>query len=255
MERIKRILQTVNKKEKEPVSNRFLPQKPLTRENILENEKVSNGQESNRLTYHLQDTEQIEKRLSQNIGTNINLSKNSNKNAADTINLSRENIDKSEKRYMKEQVQMHDPYFMSSKNQHTIHSEKDDEISEELLIKEMNAILLGAKAMKIEKDNTTSEDLVECSIWDFAGQKDYYATHQTFFTGHAIYLLVTDIEDIDKDMKSTNEDNDGNFDNIGDYIDFWFDSVHCLCPDHSSDKLIPPVIMVCTGIDKCPGQE
>ncbi|CAC5355479.1 unnamed protein product [Mytilus coruscus] len=249
-EKIKRILQIVNQKEKEPVSHQLLPQKPLpSQENILENGKESYNKEPNRPKHHLQDTEQIEKCPSQKIGTN-----NSIKHATDTVNLSSENNDKSEKREAKEQVQMSDSSFISRKNENPEHPEEDDKINE-LLIKEMNKILLGAKTMQTEKDNTTSEDLVECGIWDFAGQKDYYATHQTFFTAHAIYLLVTDIEDIEKDMKSTKEDNDVNFDNIGDYIDFWFDSIHCLCLDQSPDKLCPPVIMVCTGMDKCLDQE
>lgn len=49
--------------------------------------------------------------------------------------------------------------------------------------------------VKNKKHKMTSEGLVECGIWDFAGQKDYYATHQTFFTPDAIYLLVVDITD------------------------------------------------------------
>lgn len=148
MERIKRILQTVNQIEKEPVSNQLPPQKPLpTQENILEIEKESNEQEPNGLKNHSQEIEQIEKRPSQNIGTNIYLSKNSTINAADTINFSRDNIDKSGTRDGKEHIEMPDPSFMSRKYKNTIHPEEDDKISEELLIKEMNAILLGAKAM------------------------------------------------------------------------------------------------------------
>lgn len=31
-----------------------------------------------------------------------------------------------------------------------------------------------------------------CWLWDFAGQKDFYATHQVFLSTCAVYLLVTD---------------------------------------------------------------
>lgn len=31
-----------------------------------------------------------------------------------------------------------------------------------------------------------------CSLWDFAGQKDFYATHQVFLSKCAVFLLVTD---------------------------------------------------------------
>lgn len=41
---------------------------------------------------------------------------------------------------------------------------------------------------------------------------------------------------------------------LSEYIDFWFDSIHCLSK-HGKDvpaakKLNPPVILVCTGTDK-----
>lgn len=34
---------------------------------------------------------------------------------------------------------------------------------------------------------------VSVSVWDFAGQDVYYATHQLFLTSHAVYLLVFDL--------------------------------------------------------------
>lgn len=34
-----------------------------------------------------------------------------------------------------------------------------------------------------------------CGLWDFAGQKEFYATHQAFLTSTAIYLVVADIAD------------------------------------------------------------
>ena len=37
------------------------------------------------------------------------------------------------------------------------------------------------------------ELFVDCSIWDFAGQKEFYATHQAFLTNSAIYLLTVDL--------------------------------------------------------------
>ncbi|VDI17324.1 Hypothetical predicted protein, partial [Mytilus galloprovincialis] len=133
------------------------------------------------------------------------------------------------------------------------HIEKNPELTDnhvitadqitDLVIKKMDEIISSSK---MDKEKKESGDLVECGIWDFAGQKDYYATHQTFFTPYAIYLLVVDIED---DIKPITHDED-DCTCIGDYVDFWFDSVHCFCKDHSADKLSPPVLMVCTGTDK-----
>lgn len=90
-----------------------------------------------------------------------------------------------------------------------VKSEKSDQITE-ILIEKMNEILSDAKN---EQDKMTSESSVGCGIWDFAGQKDYYATHQTFFTQHAIYLLVADIEEGIEDSK-----HDNHFDSIGSKI-------------------------------------
>lgn len=66
----------------------------------------------------------------------------------------------------------------------------------------MDEILADAQT---ETEKMKSEGLIECGIWDFAGQKDYYATHQTFFTPYAIYLLVADIE-VDVNLITHNED-------------------------------------------------
>lgn len=76
-----------------------------------------------------------------------------------------------------------------------------DQITDKM-IEKMGDILSRAKLLK---DKRESENLVECGIWDFAGQKDYYATHQTFFTQHAIYLLVTDVMD---DLKPITQNED-----------------------------------------------
>ncbi|CAC5368629.1 unnamed protein product [Mytilus coruscus] len=150
-----------------------------------------------------------------------------------------------------------DPFDMFNENPNTetpdssavppVISETSNQIPNNIIetaIENMDDILLEAQS---QKEKMAADGLVQCGIWDFAGQKDYYATHQTFFTPHAIYILVTDIEDEIGDTK-----HDQSFDSIGDYIGFWFDSIHCFCKDHSAVKLCPPVVMVCTGSDKVP---
>ncbi|CAG2184693.1 unnamed protein product [Mytilus edulis] len=147
---------------------------------------------------------------------------------------------------MRKFEQKPDHSILSPQNQNPINSDEEDNITGETNEK-MDKILLRAKN---KKEEMTLNGLVESGIWDFAGQKDYYATHQTFFTPHAIYLLVADIED---DITGTDDDGNVNFDTIGDYIDFWFDSIHCFCSDPSAvNELRPHVIMVCTGTDKVP---
>lgn len=92
----------------------------------------------------------------------------------------------------------------------TMSSDKTDPKATELtekILENMDTIIMKVRN---EREKMTSEGLVECGFWDFAGQKEYYATHQTFFTPHAIYLLVADIGDDIKDTK-----HETNFSSIG----------------------------------------
>lgn len=43
--------------------------------------------------------------------------------------------------------------------------------------------------------NTPSIPYALCELWDFAGQKEFYATHQAFLTSNAVYLVVADMKD------------------------------------------------------------
>ncbi|VDI52486.1 Hypothetical predicted protein, partial [Mytilus galloprovincialis] len=107
------------------------------------------------------------------------------------------------------------------------------------------------------------EEFADCGFWDFAGQKEFYATHQTFLSSNAVYLLVVDISE---DFKSKTYENmiEKEFDTIGEYIDFWLDNIHCYCTDdkktptqgNNKDRVLnPPVIIVGTGIDKVPSDD
>ncbi|CAG2252371.1 unnamed protein product [Mytilus edulis] len=101
------------------------------------------------------------------------------------------------------------------------------------------------------------EQFADCGFWDFAGQREFYATHQTFLSSNAVYLLVVDISK-DFTNKTYNNMIEKEFDSIGEYIDFWLDNIHCYSRDdantskhHNENNLLnPPVIIVGTGIDK-----
>ncbi|XP_071149137.1 uncharacterized protein [Mytilus edulis] len=101
------------------------------------------------------------------------------------------------------------------------------------------------------------KQFADCGFWDFAGQKEFYATHQTFLSANAVYLLVVDISK-DLTMKTYNNMIEKEFDAIGEYIDFWLDNIHSYSrdemntpKDHKEDHFInPPVIIVGTRIDK-----
>ncbi|XP_052072196.1 uncharacterized protein LOC127710406 [Mytilus californianus] len=99
--------------------------------------------------------------------------------------------------------------------------------------------------------NTPSNLHALCELWDFAGQKEFYATHQAFLTSSAVYLVVADMEDdISKQGFSQCF---ADFQHVGEYVDFWFDSIHChrTTDERTSyEHFDPPIILVFTGKDK-----
>ncbi|CAG2254924.1 unnamed protein product [Mytilus edulis] len=144
--------------------------------------------------------------------------------------------------------------IQTAKNQNHLNVDKADEVTKAMK-ENMGNILLNAKKNKGTNTLDTSDDLIDCGIWDFAGHKAYHATNQTFLTPDAIYLLVVDITDDIKPMEY-----DGMFDisSCGGYIDFWIDSVQCFCEasEYSSASAShPSIVIVCTGIDKIPEEE
>ncbi|CAG2236534.1 unnamed protein product [Mytilus edulis] len=76
------------------------------------------------------------------------------------------------------------------------------------------------------------EDFAEVALLDFAGQYEFYATHQTFLNKHAIYLLVIDVK----------------------YINFWMDAIHCYGDEEqeidNTKETLPSIIVVGTCCDK-----
>ncbi|XP_076083620.1 uncharacterized protein LOC143054482 [Mytilus galloprovincialis] len=115
------------------------------------------------------------------------------------------------------------------------------------------------KAMmdKSKVDLHDKEEYVNFLLWDFAGDEEFYHTHQTFLSQDAIYLVVTKL----------NEANDKNAQNM---FQLWMNSIHCYCRlddqqnkpesvtptmDESTEKeetnkCDPPVILVGSHKDK-----
>ncbi|CAG2231770.1 unnamed protein product [Mytilus edulis] len=119
------------------------------------------------------------------------------------------------------------------------------------------------KGLNAKVDNNKFAD---CIIMDFAGQKEYYSTHQTFLTRNAVYLVVFSLIEGDPFTEAGDDE-----DNLG----FWIDNIHCYgkrkhndgqdekdgglkCTisqtqkiDQEADKhpLNAQILMVCTGDD------
>lgn len=69
-----------------------------------------------------------------------------------------------------------------------IENERDIQ-SEEKIVQMTNSIMQSC----VRPNANDSHDMSAfCALWDFAGQKDFYATHQVFLSKCAVFLLVTD---------------------------------------------------------------
>ncbi|XP_060554331.1 probable serine/threonine-protein kinase roco4, partial [Ruditapes philippinarum] len=91
---------------------------------------------------------------------------------------------------------------------------------------------------------TQDSKTADVSIWDFAGQTEFYDTHQVFLTKKAVYLLVTDIS---KQVNDIVEDGNKNW-KISEFVDFWLTSIYEFCG--TKDSYGPPVILVGAFADK-----
>ena len=119
-------------------------------------------------------------------------------------------------------------------------------------------------------DNVKAEEVI-LSVWDFAGQNLYYASHSVFLSHRAVYILV---HNLSKDLSARakpcanhetrkieleNPTNQTNLDNLLS----WLVSVHCIRPTRDEDSkaweekeekclpyLRPPVFVVGTHADK-----
>ncbi|XP_045191536.2 uncharacterized protein LOC123548395 [Mercenaria mercenaria] len=94
------------------------------------------------------------------------------------------------------------------------------------------------------------------SLWDFAGQFVYYATHQLFFSPRSIYLLVVTMEedDLEKTLDEWYMDLTGK-DSIEAQggVHFWLSSIYTYAKGDTEG--VPPIILVGTHKDKMKGNE
>ncbi|XP_053392176.1 uncharacterized protein LOC128554881 [Mercenaria mercenaria] len=109
--------------------------------------------------------------------------------------------------------------------------------------------LIKEQSLLSDDRDATTADL---SVWDFAGQYAFYATHQVFLSRRAVYLLVTDMSKHMEDIVQDDDcfpDSDGakNW-RISEFVELWLKSIHEFCS--SSDDQGPPVLLVGTFADK-----
>ncbi|VDI68781.1 coiled-coil and C2 domain-containing protein 1 [Mytilus galloprovincialis] len=117
---------------------------------------------------------------------------------------------------------------------------ESDPVNDEKL-KEMTSTIMKSCLQYKDEDQV---DMAFCWLWDFAGQKDFYATHQVFLSKFAVYLLVTD------SLEFSTAGNQGiDFEDSAQYVSFWFDAIHCYWSTTKKGKLDPPIIVICTNED------
>ena len=68
--------------------------------------------------------------------------------------------------------------------------------------------------------------LLQVSIWDFAGQADYYSSHQLFLTKGAMFLLVVDLYEFAKDLQHGPD----NFTDSNGRIYWWLEMLYMRVP-------------------------
>ncbi|CAC5371597.1 unnamed protein product [Mytilus coruscus] len=113
--------------------------------------------------------------------------------------------------------------------------------SSELALQMLSSIIRPDLDLQDEDSHAT------LTVWDFAGDKEFYNTHQTFLTPEAIYIVVANLDDID------------GIESYGTF-NFWMDTIHCYgsIPEKPGDIdsiLDPAVIAVGTHTDKIEDEE
>lgn len=200
-ERMRRILRTVNKKQN---------QKEIVSDPSLSLSFTSKLETKTQYTHEQRPSKEYLSETTKNQNYNKPIQSTEENIGVDTFedeNVSnRENMDRPYTYYLDNLEQTPDE-FVSSPNDRDPVAVAD--LITDVLIEKMNEIILDSKK---KQELMKSEGLVQCGIWDFAGQKDYYATHQTFFTPHAIYILVTDLNE---DIKAIKHDKGLDFNSIG----------------------------------------
>ena len=119
----------------------------------------------------------------------------------------------------------------------------------------------------LQSDWENNKEDIYSTLWDFAGQSVYYATHPLFLTRRAMYCLVYDLslnpfekeEPLAKKELFEESQDSVNLKTNLDYLDFWMESVACLSLNECREvgvesgvlpKKLPPVFLVCTHADK-----
>lgn len=79
----------------------------------------------------------------------------------------------------------------------------ENEFINDKSINQLTSTIMKSYVKRREREH--DDMLAFCWLWDFAGQKDFYATHQVFLSKCAVYLLVTDSLEFSTAERSGND--------------------------------------------------
>ena len=149
------------------------------------------------------------------------------------------------------------------------HPVRKNEVSDKQLKINLNDVtdLVERYLQRLRLEDDTKSEEVILTLWDFAGQHLYFASHSVFLSARAVYILVynlsknllataeTCVRQGVIDIRLENPNNETNLDNLLS----WLVSVHGIRSDssknvpHQGTKLSylrPPVIIVGTNLDQ-----
>lgn len=105
--------------------------------------------------------------------------------------------------------------FLESQDSHiSVRSEKVDNEDNENNVKESDMgseTLYQAQEVPVQDyydlydiidADIDDEDTAPIALWDFAGDREHFNTHQTFFGQESIYVVVTNVKDIIENIDS-----------------------------------------------------
>ncbi|VDI17122.1 Hypothetical predicted protein [Mytilus galloprovincialis] len=109
------------------------------------------------------------------------------------------------------------------------------------------ALQMLSSIIKPDLDLEDEDSHATLTVWDFAGDKEFYDTHQTFLTPEAIYIVVANLDDIDGTESC-------------DTFNYWMETIHCYGnksekPGEIDGILNPAIIAVGTHKDKFEDEE
>ncbi|XP_071143283.1 uncharacterized protein [Mytilus edulis] len=130
----------------------------------------------------------------------------------------------------------------------TTSHEQQPNLSFDIACEDINAMV------KSKVDLHGNEEYATLLVWDFAGDEEFYYTHQTFLSPDSIYLVVTKLDEADSK-------------NAHEMFQLWMNSIHCYCrleDQHNTrennacemheskkeDLLDPPVVIIGSHKDK-----